>query len=251
MSATARAFMAGRLADTLTRVFHAYEAEIYEQTQNERKTPASWRKAEVPFRGEVLSLLKEFDETVTIQEETRMTVTAELPKQELKIPPGRFVSVYITSKRIHADYLLSLRQEWPHLYFTARWPVVRNIPTEQNRPAAHWLQDNVGDMERAEVVVLLAHPDDDLSGSIFEAGIAWGMGKTIYLVGENRSYKEWKFAARIRRHPTMALALEEITRSIAYRPSDSDRIMEGIRGLSETVREEAEGLHLALKDPKP
>ena len=62
-----------------------------------------------------------------------------IPQQELSRPPSRRISVYVTSKRIHAAELLALRAEWPQLYFTARWPVVRDLSSEQARPASLWL----------------------------------------------------------------------------------------------------------------
>ena len=158
-------------------------------------------------------------------------MTGDLSNQSLSIPPGRFVPVYVTAKRHHSDKLLALRDLWPHIYFTMRWPVVRNVPSEAARPAVHWVQDNADDIERSEYVICDSVPEDDLNGSIFELGIAWRAGKTIYLVGDNERYKEWKFAARVLRRGTLEQVLEEITASIAYRVNDAERIIAAIAAL--------------------
>jgi nucleoside 2-deoxyribosyltransferase len=136
--------------------------------------------------------------------------------QELSSAPDRYVSCYTTAKRIHSDKILSWRSAWPKIYFTARWPVVRNISTEQMRPASHWLRDNVDDIVRSETVLAYAEPDDQLSGTIFELGIAWAHGKDIWLVGENPLYKEWRMAPRIRNAHNLEQALKEITRRADY-----------------------------------
>jgi len=136
--------------------------------------------------------------------------------QELKSPPSRFVTCYVTAKRIHSDMILDLRDHWQKIHFTAHWPVVRNLPTEHNRPAREWIVNNTDDIIRSETVLCFAHPADVLCGSIFELGIAYAHGKRIWLVGENEGYKEWRFAPRIRRAATLEVALTEITRLAEY-----------------------------------
>lgn len=150
--------------------------------------------------------------------------TTPLETQRLEYPPGATVSVYITSKRIHAAKLLDLRPRWPYLYFTARWPIVRDIAHEQTRPAKFWLQDNEADMLRSEVVACYAEPEDELNTSIYELGKAVAHGKPIYLIGDNRHYKEWQFDRGIKHVGSLSTALQEITDRIKYRVSQADRI---------------------------
>ena len=168
-----------------------------------------------------------------------MTTTSILPKQEMIYPPGKYVSVYVTAKRIHAGMLLDLRKDWPHLYFTARWPIVRDISSEQSKPAHLWLQDNTDDIIRSDVVVFYAEPDDVLSGSIWETAVGWTHGKEIYLAGSNPGFKEWRFAPRVRCHLTDAEsgktaraclddALAAVTGRLRYQKSSADQILEKV-----------------------
>lgn len=162
-------------------------------------------------------------------------MTGSLEKQEMQYPPGKFVSIYITSKRIHANQLLELRKNWPHLYFTAKWPVVRDITAEQARPAVHWLQDNVDDIVRSDVFMCFAETDDNLNGSIWEAGVAWAHNKPIYLVGENAGYKEWAHARNTRRIGSLESALSEVQDRLRYRKSDVEKIMDQLGRISDDI----------------
>ncbi len=154
---------------------------------------------------------------------------------ELNYPPGKFVSVYVTAKRRHSSMLLGLRTLWPQLYFTGRWPIVRDIASEQIRPASHWMQDNADDAARAQVFVGFAEPEDVLSTSIFEIGAAWNRGQLIFLVGQNEGYKEWTFATGIRRFATMDDALHQAMELIRYGKTDRDIILEAVGKLREDV----------------
>lgn len=137
-------------------------------------------------------------------------------QNELKGPPDARVMCYVTSKRIHSEKILDLRDAWPRIHFTAHWPIVRNIATEHNRPAREWIINNVDDIIRSQAVCCYAEKPDMLCGSIFELGIAWAHGKKIWLVGENQFYKEWIFAPRIRRVGTIDQAMKEITALTEY-----------------------------------
>lgn len=142
----------------------------------------------------------------------------------LSVPPGKFINVYVTSKRIHAAELLALRGNWEHINFTARWPVVRDISTEQSRPASLWLQDNVDDILRSDVLVCKAEKADMLSGSIWEVGVAWANGKPIYLVGDNAGFKEWRHATNTWHYEHMENALTHITARLRYDASGENRL---------------------------
>jgi hypothetical protein len=157
------------------------------------------------------------------------------PTHEQNRPPGRFVRTYITSKRIHAAKLLALRDDHPLLYFTARWPVVRDISFEQARPAQLWFQDNVDDALRSEAFVCHAEKDDLLSGSLVELGIAWHAGLPIWLSGENEGFKEWKHAPRIRHVASIDQALKEVADLGCYDNNDANRILTTIRDLGVTL----------------
>lgn len=174
--------------------------------------------------------------------------TVVQPKNQLEYPPGRFVSVYITSKRIHAAKLLDLRAQWPRLYFTARWPIVRDIAAEQSRPARFWMRDNNDDMTRSEVVLCYAEKHDDLNTSIFELGNAWAHNKPIYLVGENEGYKEWQHAEGIQHFDKMETALQRITDRIRYRKTDAEAIMEQMSKLQAKMMDLHEPVQRQLEE---
>lgn len=163
-------------------------------------------------------------------------MTGDLKKQSLDGPPGRFVSCYTASKLIHAPKLLALRQEWPRIYFTARWVAGASSSVESARPAAHWLIDNADDIIRSDTFLLYAEPEDVLKGAVWEAGIAWANGKDIWLVGDNPSYSKWKFAPRIHRAPTLERALGEINARTLYSASAENRIVAAIDSLDERVQ---------------
>jgi len=140
----------------------------------------------------------------------------ELPMQAMSHSPTRYASVYVASKLLHAERIKALRAEWPLIYFTARWPVAASISFEQNRPAQHWIKDNLADIARSQFVVVLADEDDELKGAIWEVGYAYAYGITIYLVGRNKSYSKWQHAEGIRRRNTLEEVLKEISKTVRY-----------------------------------
>ncbi len=156
-------------------------------------------------------------------------MTGSNPKQHMSMPPGQFVRVYITSKRIHANFLLDIRKNFPNIYFTARWPVVRDISAEQTKPAALWIQDNVDDIIRSDIFACYAEEDDVLNGSIWESAVAWAHGKPIFLAGRNEGFKEWKFAPRTRSFETLDSALDAALDHIRYQKTEAEKILEVVQ----------------------
>lgn len=147
-----------------------------------------------------------------------MTETNSLTQQ-----PGRYVTCYITAKRIHSRELLDLRKDHPSIHFTASWPVVRDISTEQSTPARIWFRNNVDDILRAKTFVCYARPEDVLNESLVELGVAWAHRIPIWLAGENEGFKEWKAAEGIRHGVSRDQALKEIADTIRYDRSDAER----------------------------
>ncbi len=151
-------------------------------------------------------------------------MTGLLPEQVMKAPPTVFMSCYISAKLIHAHKLVELRGNWPKIYFTAHWPLVAVLPSEQAKPAKLWQQDNTDDILRAETFLLYADPHDELKGSLFEAGIAWMAGKQIYLAGENKAFGGWSHADRVTHFTTIESALKTISKKLDYQPSHFDKL---------------------------
>lgn len=148
--------------------------------------------------------------------ETREKIHTETV-QQTQSPANVWVTCYTASKLIHATKLLGLRDQWPKIHFTARWPVVRDISSEQSRPAAHWLMDNVDDIIRSQVVLVYVEKDDHLKGGLVEVGIAWAHGKQIYLVGDHEDYSKWKFLPRVHRCKDLEDACRRISSLTNYK----------------------------------
>lgn len=149
--------------------------------------------------------------------------------------PDRWVSCYVAGKNRHAPMLSAIRKDWPTIRFAARWPLIASMPSEANRPARHWQDDNLADMMTSEVMVVYAEPGDHLSNAIFEAGIAWQMGKRIWLVSpgmferddetvegdegrivDHPDFKNLRGRPRVRLVRSLAAALTEIATLADY-----------------------------------
>jgi nucleoside 2-deoxyribosyltransferase len=154
--------------------------------------------------------------------------------QDMSAPPGRFTSVYVAAKLIHAAELVEMRQHWPTIYFTARWPLTANLPSEQSKPAALWTRDNRDDIARSDVVLVYADPHDHLTDVLWEVGIALAMGKDIYLVGPQEKFGKYGMISGIRRFSDRGAALTEISKRINY-TNHADQLMGSLRAVHERL----------------
>jgi hypothetical protein len=155
--------------------------------------------------------------------------TREATPNALTSAPDRWVSLYVAAKLRHAPMLVEVRKSWPKIRFSARWPLIATLESESNRPARHWQDDNLADMMTSEVVLIYAEPGDHLQNALFEAGIAWQMGKKIWLVSakltedsfEHPDFKNLRGRPRVRLVSNFEKALEEIAKLAEY-PSRGD-----------------------------
>jgi len=153
-------------------------------------------------------------------------VTGSLPQQEMTAPPGKFIAVYITSKLIHAKMLVDIRKDWPRLFFTARWPLTAQLPSEAAKPATLWTLDNETDMAAARVVVGYSHEEEasPLRDPLWELGEAHAMRKPIYLVGPIERFGKYAFCSSVAgRYLTLETALKAISHLNDYE-SHADKI---------------------------
>lgn len=167
-------------------------------------------------------------------------MTGNLDNQSMKAPPGKFVSVYVTAKLIHAHMLVEIRKEWPKLYFTARWPLTAVLPSESAKPATLWTQDNETDMSAARVVVGYSHEDEasPLKDPLWELGEAHAMRKPIYLVGPVERFGKYAFCSSIAgRYQSLAKAFTEISHLNNY-DSHVDRLADKIDGMTTAISDE-------------
>lgn len=148
-------------------------------------------------------------------------MTGPLPKQELSSPPDRYITCYVASKLIHSEKIIELGAKHKKIHFTARWPVYRNISSQQARPAQHYLLDNVDDILRSETVLVYVEPEDHLKGGLVEIGIAWAHGKEIYLAGDHTDFSKWQLLPRVHREHSLEAALSAISSRANYSNSES------------------------------
>lgn len=161
-------------------------------------------------------------------------MTGLLAKQELSSPPDRYVTCYIASKLIHSEKIIELAKTHKKIHFTARWPVYRNISSQQARPAAHYLMDNVDDIIRSETVLVYVEPEDHLKGGLVEIGIAWAHGKEIYLAGDHADFSKWQYLPRVHRMHSLEAALAAISAKTHYDTSEA-KLMKRLDKLEELI----------------
>lgn len=159
--------------------------------------------------------------------------------QEMIAPPGKFVPVYITAKLIHAQELVAIRSNWPHLYFTARWPLTTQLPSELAKPATLWTQDNETDMVAARVVVGYTHPDEStpLHDPLWELGEAHAHRKPIYLAGPIERFGKYAHCSSVvGRFSSLGSALMVVSHLNDYE-THSDKLLSAITDLRVLVEE--------------
>jgi nucleoside 2-deoxyribosyltransferase len=121
------------------------------------------------------------------------------------------IKIYIASKMRHAQKFMELRDDYPDLIFTARWPQYAALASEAQRPVYEWMGNNFSDILNADVVVVYAEKGEELKGALVEIGYAIAARKPIVVVGEHRSYSKWQFnQIHCIRTPKLDQAMKEI-----------------------------------------
>lgn len=165
-------------------------------------------------------------------------MTGSLPVQEVKAPPGKFISVFIAAKKIHAPMLVELRQQWPRLHFTARWPIAVQHASERDKRAAMWTNDNETDILAAETFVGFSAPEESspLRDPLWELGLAHAHRKPIYLAGPLERFGSYAFCSSVvARFDTLDAALQRISERLDYE-SHADQLGGKIDGVVELLR---------------
>ncbi len=102
--------------------------------------------------------------------------------------------VYIASKLADAPLWRSLREAWPEVEFTARWPVchVGTTPDTEGFAKIFWDHD-LADVGAYDVVlVYTASRTYQLRGALVEVGMGLALGKEIVVVGNHPDYGTWQ-----------------------------------------------------------
>jgi hypothetical protein len=128
----------------------------------------------------------------------------------------RHIKVFIASKMRHAEKFRDIREEYPDIYFTARWPVTASLSSEAQRPVYQWMGDAFSDIHNSDVVIVYAEKGEHLKTALVHVGFAIAAGKPIWVIGEHASYAEWQFYEGVcYRAPTIDRALADI--KVLYR----------------------------------
>lgn len=122
-------------------------------------------------------------------------------RMPLQARPG--LAVYTASNLTHAMLWRALRAEWSEVNFCARWPWqhinddgTAKWPDDKAFGSVFWEHD-FQDVQRSNVVLCYAEPQDVLRGALVEAGMALGMGKLVITVGSNESFGTWQHHSRV------------------------------------------------------
>lgn len=121
------------------------------------------------------------------------------------------IRIFTASKMRHAEQMRDLREKYPDIYFTARWPVTAPLASEAQRPVYQWMGDAFSDILNSDVVMLYAEKGKHLKTALVHVGYAIAAGKPIYVIGEHESYAEWQFyEGVVYRAPTIDRAIRNI-----------------------------------------
>ena len=121
------------------------------------------------------------------------------------------IRVYAASKMRHAEKMMKLRQDYPDIHFTARWPITAGLGSEANRPVYQWMSESEIDLLNSDCMLVYAEPGEVLKTALVQVGIAYAKRIPIFVVGEHESYAEWQFNSNlVVRCPNMKRAMESI-----------------------------------------
>lgn len=121
------------------------------------------------------------------------------------------IRVYIASKLRHANLFMRLREEYPDIHFTARWPIVASLGSEAQRPVYQWMSESEIEISNSDCVLVYAEAGEILKTALVQVGIAYSRRIPIFVVGEHDSYAEWQFNAElVTRRPSIKRAMESI-----------------------------------------
>ncbi len=120
----------------------------------------------------------------------------------------RAIRVYGASKLSHSQMWIELRKRYPRIHFTARWPFFTGILEDTEEQAKHFWLDDEADIRQADCVIVYADSEaEKLRGALVEAGIAIGLGKKVFVVGEHPDYGTWQFHPLVVRVKSVEAAL--------------------------------------------
>lgn len=121
------------------------------------------------------------------------------------------IRVYVASKLRHAEKFMKLRDQYPDIHFTARWPIVAGLGSEAQRPVYQWMSESETEICNSDCVLVYVEAGEILKTGLLQVGIAYRQRVPIFVVGEHTSYAEWQFNAElVTRAPTIERAMAGI-----------------------------------------
>lgn len=117
------------------------------------------------------------------------------------------IRVYTASKLTTAEVWKYLHQEWPDVYFHARWlkHMELKTPNTHAHAADFWLQDEE-DVRSADAVLVYGREGEKLRGALVEAGMAIALNIPVVVVGEHPDYSTWQYHPGVTRVPDLVSA---------------------------------------------
>lgn len=112
--------------------------------------------------------------------------------------------VYFASKMEHAE---KWRKLYTRCHISSRWPFLEPFvePTPEN--ARKFWQDDYTDIRNCGVLICYAEEGEKLRGALVEVGMALGMGKQVWLIGDHTDFGTWRYHPQISIYPDLETAL--------------------------------------------
>lgn len=115
----------------------------------------------------------------------------------------RRYKVYTASKTSRAPEWRVLKDAWPEVEFTARWPwYVDRIPQDPQYARIFWVHD-LEDVAKSDAVLVIGSDGEKLKGPLIEAGAAIAMGKQVIVIGTHPDYNTWQYHPQVHRASTL------------------------------------------------
>lgn len=116
--------------------------------------------------------------------------------------------VYFASKMHHAE---KWRDLYSHVHLSCRWPFLEPFVEPSPENARKFWLDDFTDIENCDVLVCYAEEDEKLRGALVEVGIALGLGKIVYLVGDHPDFGTWRYHRLVYNYETLEQVLEKLS----------------------------------------
>lgn len=109
--------------------------------------------------------------------------------------------VYTAGKIPDGPMFMRLRDEWPEIEFTARWPfqLAAGLPDEPAFAKVFWEQDQEDVEDSNAILVYIPNQTDRARGALVEVGIAIANQIPVVLVGDHPDYGTWQYHALVHR----------------------------------------------------